>query len=137
MPLLNWKPGDLVSLTLRYAYDSPEVPVPPSSAPPGSASPLQVNDRTVTYTYNDVWSLLSLLRDHPPDAIGPPDQYALRITNRYASDGNKGVASDTVVYLQVDLLPPGSKPGAASLPVPVFPPVAPVATVKPSRGEGI
>jgi hypothetical protein len=40
-----------------------------------------------------------------------------------------------VVYLQVDLLPIGAKPGGETLPFPHFPYKAPTATLKPAHGD--
>ena len=130
-PPLVWQFGDPVTLTLRYAYDSPELP---STANPSSAA--HIAGRTVTYTYSDAWSLFALLRDSPPGPADPSNQYAIRIPNT-SSTPAAGLKQPpaTVVYLEVNLLPPGAKAGSAALPVPAFPTAAPVAAPRPAKGE--
>jgi type VI secretion system protein ImpL len=130
-PPLVWQFGDPVTLTLRYAYDSPELP---STANPSSAA--HIAGRTVTYTYSNAWSLFALLSDFPPGPADLTNQYAIRIPNASPSPaaGAKQPPT-TVVYLEVNLLPPGAKAGSAALPVPAFPTAAPVAAPKPAKGE--
>jgi type VI secretion system protein ImpL len=55
----RWSYGNPVQITLRFAKDSPEVPLTGGSAPDA-----QIAGRTVTYSYNDPWALFSLLRRH-------------------------------------------------------------------------
>ena len=125
-----WHLGDPITLSVRYANNSPEVPA--SSNPSPAAS---VQGRTVTYRYADTWSLFAMFRDHPPSSTDPPDQYALTIPNVSASTSGNGAESlNTVVYIQVDLLPIGAKPGGQTLPVPSFPYQAPMAAIKPASG---
>jgi hypothetical protein len=95
-----------------------------------------VQELTVEYQYGDFWSLFALLRDHPPGPADPRNQYAFTIPNTYsAGSGSAGRPPDTVVYLQVDLLPIGAKPGGETLPFPHFPYKAPTATLKPAHGD--
>jgi type VI secretion system protein ImpL len=125
-----WHLGDPITLSLRYANNSPEVPA--SSNPSPAAS---VQGRTLTYRYTDAWSLFALFKDHPPSSTDPPDQYALTIPNVYAApSGTATPPLSTVVYIQIDLLPIGAKPGVQTLPVPSFPYQAPMAVIKPAPG---
>jgi type VI secretion system protein ImpL len=55
----RWVFGDPVRLTLRWANDSPTVPV--TSATP---APVKVKDRVAVFEYNDRWSLFTLLLRH-------------------------------------------------------------------------
>jgi type VI secretion system protein ImpL len=55
----RWISGDPVRLTLRWANDSPTVPVE-STTP----APVKVKDRTAVFEYNDRWSLFTLLLKH-------------------------------------------------------------------------
>ncbi|HEX7330228.1 MAG TPA: type VI secretion protein IcmF/TssM N-terminal domain-containing protein [Pyrinomonadaceae bacterium] len=55
----RWVFGDPVRLTLRWANDSPTVPV--TGATP---SPVKVKDRVAVFEYNDRWSLFTLLLRH-------------------------------------------------------------------------
>jgi hypothetical protein len=53
----NWGYTDPLVLTLRWAKDAPTIPLPKDSTLPR----LKVNEKTVTLTYNNNWSLLLLL----------------------------------------------------------------------------
>jgi hypothetical protein len=55
----RWVFGDPVRLTLRWANDSPTVPV--TSATPAS---VKVKDRVAVFEYNDRWSLFTFLLRH-------------------------------------------------------------------------
>lgn len=128
-PPLVWNLGDPVTLTLRYANNSPEVP---TAANPSAAA--HISGDQVTYRYGDSWSLFALLRDHPPNAADPANAYAFTIPNHYVQGAaTAGQPADTLVYLQVDLLPAGAKPGGDVLPFAGFPSQAPMVTLKPSH----
>ena len=90
---------------------------------------------TVSFQYSDAWSLFAMLRDHPPGPSDPPDQYAITIPNQYSAVTSGAAPLKTVVYMQVDLLPFGAKPGAPTIPVPSFPYQAPTATLKSASGD--
>jgi type VI secretion system protein ImpL len=131
VPPMIWQLGDPVVLALRYANNSPQVP---ATANPSPAARIQGG--TVTYHYNDAWSLFALLKDHSPTIDGPQDEYALSIPNISALPSVSAVQSpNTVVYFQIDLLPVGAKPGGATLPVPAFPGKASLATLRTVHGE--
>jgi type VI secretion system protein ImpL len=130
-PPLLWHFGDPVELTLRYANNAPETP---AAANPSPAA--RVQGKTVTFQYNDAWSLFAMLRDHPPASTDPGNQYAVTIPNAPGSGPGGGAPPvSTVVYIQIDLLPIGAKPGGDTLPVPAFPYQAPQAVLKPAHGE--
>ncbi len=74
------------------------------------------------------------MQDHAPNPGQAAGQYMLRIPNQYAAPGNQSVQADTIVYMQIDLLPPGAKPGSPTLPVPAFPSEAPAAVLKSTQG---
>ncbi len=103
----QWQYGEPVTLNVRYAFDSP---ILPAAANPSSAA--QVEGTTVTYTYNDAWSLIALLADHPADIVGVQNQYSVNIPNRYVAANTTTAPKDTVAYMQIELLPAGAKPGA-------------------------
>ncbi|MGB0063088.1 MAG: hypothetical protein WBP85_01470, partial [Terracidiphilus sp.] len=123
--LPQWQYGEPVTLNVRYAFDSP---ILPAAANPSSAA--QVEGTTVTYTYNDAWSLIALLADHPADIVGVQNQYSVNIPNRYVAANTTTAPKDTVAYMQIELLPAGAKPGAEPLTVPPFPFAAPALTPK-------
>jgi type VI secretion system protein ImpL len=129
LPMI-WQAGDPMTLALRYANNSPQLP---AAANPSPAA--QVQGGTVTYHYDDAWSLFALFKDHSPATDGPQDQYTLMIPNTQASPSGSDIhPPNTVVYFQVDLLPVGAKPGGASLPVQRFPVKASLAMLKPIHG---
>jgi type VI secretion system protein ImpL len=131
IPPLIWQLGDPVTLTLRYANNSPEAP---SSQNPSAAA--QIQGKTVSYQYQDPWSLFAFFKDHPLAPGVPQDQYTLTIPNTFvASPGGNPAPPDTVVYIQVDVLPVGAKVGGTTLPVPAFPYKAPAATRKTTSGD--
>jgi len=110
---LAWQYGDPVQLTLRYANNSPEQPAPVTPA----TNPL-VDGRSITFNYNDAWSLLSLLQDHPGSANDEPGQHGITIANilpNGSPSGGNGKPDDTLIYFQVELFPAGAKAGAPSL----------------------
>lgn len=123
--LPQWQYGQPVTLNVRYAFDSP---ILPATANPSSAA--QVLGTAVTYTYNDAWSLIALLADHPAEVAGAQNQYSLNIPNRYVASNTTTAPKDTVAYIQIELFPAGAKPGAAPLTVPVIPSAAPAVTPK-------
>lgn len=123
--LPQWQYGEPVTLNVRYAFDSPIVPAAVNPSPAA-----QVQGTTVTYTYNDAWSLIALLADHPAETAGVQNQYSLNIPNRYVAANTTTAPKDTVAYMQIELLPAGAKPGAVPLTVPVIPSAAPALTPK-------
>jgi len=127
-PPMIWHFGDTLTLGLRYANNSPETP---ATANPSPAA--LVTGKSVAYQYSDTWSLFSLLRDHPSTSADPANQYRIDIPNAPLSGSSAG--TDTIVYVQMDLLPIGAKPGGETLPVPAFPYQAPMAALKPANGE--
>lgn len=118
---IRWHYGDRVTLTMRYAKDSPNVPV--SSAPEND---LQIGDRKVTYDYKKNWSLFALLLRHPALAtdfenpLAPlPNTVRLDFGNAPGSPGTAGgKLADTIVFVTFNLQSPAAKdvppkPGAA------------------------
>jgi hypothetical protein len=123
--LPQWSYGEPVTLNVRYAFDSP---ILPASANPSSAAKAQ--GTTVAYTYNDAWSLIALLTDHPADTAGILNQYSVDIPNRYVAANSTTGPKDTVAYMQIELLPAGAKPGAEPLTLPAIPFAAPALVLK-------
>lgn len=128
---LTWQLGDPVSVSLRYAFDSPQVP---SGANISSAA--RTNGNNVTYQYNDPWALYAMLRDHAAGSNDGANEYAFIIPNKNKLGTSANTKPpDTIVYLNVQLLPAGAKPGSAVLPFPVFPYQAPYAELKTANGD--
>jgi type VI secretion system protein ImpL len=101
---LRWSYGNPVQVTLRFAKDSPEIPVAAGDAPDA-----QTSGRTVTYSYADPWALFSLLRRH------------------YGGDADYGAAAGRSLGLMrfvIPVIPDSSRPSA-----PPPPPVRPAVRV--------
>jgi type VI secretion system protein ImpL len=88
----RWVFGDPVRLTLRWAKDSPTVPV--TTATPNA---VKAKDRVAVFEYDDRWSLLTLLLRHglmlkrtgtpaECDQGYDPDPYTLKFTIRTDPD---------------------------------------------------
>lgn len=88
----RWVFGDPVRLTLRWAKDSPTVPV--TTATPNA---VQAKDRVAVFEYDDRWSLVTLLLRHgfmlkrtgtpaECDQGFDPDPYTLKFTVRTDPD---------------------------------------------------
>ena len=107
---LRWRLGDPVRIVLRYAKDSPYVPVATSD------SGYTVQDqRTVTFNYSNLWSLFALLQSHLPPRGSAPDLAAFSFPN--APVPNQGTvtgasSSDTLVFIRIDLSSVAAKPEA-------------------------
>lgn len=130
----RWGPGEPVRLTLRWAADSPREPVAPAAEEvrPFAA----VEDRTVTYQFDNRWSLLSALellearkRDLQAFTTLAPGTLQLAITTRRAG-GDRLDPDPTRVFVRLSVLPPD---GTDSLVVPRFPARAPA--VDPPDGK--
>jgi type VI secretion system protein ImpL len=59
-PVVRWTSGDRMRLTLRWANES--IWHPDKEQEKGA---LEISKKTVTYTYDNPWSVVSFLQDHP------------------------------------------------------------------------
>jgi type VI secretion system protein ImpL len=125
----HWNLGDPVRVTLRFASDSPFVPVADSNQPA-----MSVRQRTVTFEYTDPWSLFRLLVEHRPTAgefdrgVDPTPEtlsfYIPTAADNSLPQPKNGPSNGQVrVYLQISIVPPGGKE-AVAVPLP-FPAQAP------------
>lgn len=124
----RWQWGDPIQIDLRWAENSPLVPVSKGGEPD-----LAINNREVVFHYNDPWSLLTLLlRHHAPAMVFPafvdPDPYTLEFTVA-TTQALAGIQKDVVVaapevrvYIRVNLMLPGK---TQVLLLPEFPTAAP------------
>ncbi|HYC92836.1 MAG TPA: type VI secretion system protein [Thermoanaerobaculia bacterium] len=120
---VRWTYGEPVRLSLRWASESPRVPVAGSEKPG-----MMVRERTVTYEYKNAWSLLTALEqnltsaDDLPSFIDvEPVTLTLQVPTQSASDKSEA-ASDARVFLRLSVLDPKS---AQPLTIPKFPAIAP------------
>jgi len=124
----HWRLGDPIRVTLRFADDSPVLPV----ADPGQPD-MVVNRRTVAFEFGDSWSLFRLLLSHQANR-GELDMAAQRphLLSFYiptAPDKTLPQPKDAAtgglvrVYIQLTVIPPGAKEGVL-VPLP-FPDSAP------------
>ena len=143
----HWTYGNPMTLTLRWASDSPTIPV---STPPAL---VDSKSRTVTFQFRDSWSLLKMLMQMAAPAadfdrgVDPDPQTILIHMNQKdagatgqsdSADGGAKTASTTQtadkpvdVFVRIRLFAPGkTKP----LRIPVFPVVAPPPLAASSMG---
>ncbi len=136
---VRWHFGDPVSLTLRYAKDSPDIPQPGGSGPDA-----RVDARTVSWNYPAGWSLFALLASHGGQTSDFGDTAAvlpgiLRFVIPTIPDNSriKGASpasppGKTQLYIRLALRVPGAKE-PRDVPV-VFP--FPVKAPLPPAGPG-
>lgn len=124
----RWEVGEPVSVSFRWAKDSPALPI----AAKGERD-LRVEGRVATFDATDEWSLLSLLRQHQAPATDFP---ALVDTRPFTLEFKVGtvenliaasrtslpVPKETKVFVRISIMPPGKKEG---LSLPLFPIKAP------------
>src|SRR6185436_9063332 len=58
----TWTSGDPVSVTVRFARDSPNRPVAKALTAAAGAFPIAVGDRTVRWDFGGDWALIRLVR---------------------------------------------------------------------------
>ncbi len=108
----RWRFGEPVSLTLRWAKDSPVYPKKPEGG-----SRVSIDDRTLVYNFTDKWSLLRLLRGHsgaPEDFPGLVDPKPHTLKFQFENDHDRlypvgSKAAQTRVYIRITLLMPDEK----------------------------
>ncbi|MGH9412942.1 MAG: type VI secretion system protein [Terriglobales bacterium] len=128
----RWVLGEPVQLTLTWAADSPRVPVaaPAGVSPaPDAAAPPHVAGRTVTYTYNDPWSLLALVAQQRAPAADlvtlqdtTPVTLAFQIATAAADTPDTPSEPAALVFIRLAIKSPGT---VESLRIPIFPARAP------------
>lgn len=118
-----WSYGEPVGLTLRWAKDSPQLPV--------GAGP----DLTAQVIYQDPWSLVSLLRTHQVQGPAAPLLFDVAVAPAVAAGvqgGSKPPVSPQVtqarITLGLGLTVPGADGKPGPLVLPEFPVTAPVVT---------
>lgn len=111
---LRWEPGTPIVISLRLARDGPVAPAPDPQQPG-----MWVEDRTVNYRFNDLWSLFSLIGSHrEPDGPGrsDPKSQLLRFEFPIFSNGEvlKGLPDSRArVYLKLAVSPAGKRSALA------------------------
>ena len=120
---LRWTYGEPVRVTLRWASESPRIPVA-GNVRPG----VTVLDRTVTYEYLNAWALLSALAQNQSSADDLPSfldvepvTLSLEVPTQKSTADRRG-PSDARVFLRLSVLDPKS---AQPLTIPHFPSSAP------------
>jgi type VI secretion system protein ImpL len=130
----HWSFGQPVTLSLRWAKDSPTRPI---AGTPANNYP---DTRTVVYEYHDRWALLRMLTEHAApttdfDRKVDPDPQTLAFTigqqvvpgpapkgGLSLPPGNQTPGPDVKVFVSIRLYAPGK---TTSLPLPAFPVRAP------------
>lgn len=124
---VRWTYGEPVRLTLRWASESPRVPVSSSDAPN-----MTVRDRTVTFEYRNAWALLTALKqnrvqadDLPSFVDVEPFTLSLHVPTQILVPEQGAQApppTDARVFLRLSVLDPKS---AQPVSIPRFPSTAP------------
>ena len=119
---VRWTYGEPVRLSLRWASESPRVPVAASERPG-----MTVRERTVTYEYRNAWSLLSALEQNLTSADDLPsfvdvEPVTLTLLVPTQVEDKPEAVVDARVFLRMSVLDPKS---AQPLTIPKFPTVAP------------
>ncbi|WKE64475.1 type VI secretion system protein [Gallaecimonas kandeliae] len=114
--MLRWRPGQPLSLALRWAKDAPQGPL----EDPGQPS-LSIEGAMAVWERKDNWSLLRLIRAHQVPA-GKPQQ-GIPLELKVPVSNAKGNASQAQLFLRLACFVAGGK---ERLPPPVFPTQAPV-----------
>lgn len=121
---LRWTYGEPVRVTLRWASESPRVPVG-GNVRPG----VTVLDRTATFEYHNSWALLSALEQNQSSADDLPSfldvepvTLSLEVPTQTAAGPKDEPFSDARVFLRLSVLDPKS---AQPLLIPRFPTSAP------------
>ena len=124
----RWTYGEPVTLTLRWASNSPLVPYLRNTN-----SNVELSGQTLTYHFNDNWALLNLMAAHRTPAgdfaeMADPTPFTLVFqpeedTNKTpASTGGTSDADRARVFLRLTVTPPGQQQSLSS---DDFPEVAP------------
>jgi type VI secretion system protein ImpL len=122
---LTWHPRDPITVSFRWASNAPRVPVGVLGR-----GQIQLNGRTASITYDNIWSLVALLQQHRPrpgewraGPGRPPEMLAFDIpTGR--SDGKPGSEGAARVFIELAIraLPgPDGKASGERLGIPDFP----------------
>jgi type VI secretion system protein ImpL len=134
-PLSNpaiWTIGDPVTVSLRWARNAPQIPLPPDDGPPAG------NDVSATFTFTGPWSLLSLAAVQAPPRsllLSLPDRrpevlyFAIPLgRNPQAAPGGQDV-NRAEVYMRLGLtaviLTAGQPDRRETVTLPFFPAAAP------------
>ncbi|HEX6085249.1 MAG TPA: type VI secretion system protein [Thermoanaerobaculia bacterium] len=119
---VRWTYGEPVRLSLRWASESPRIPVA-GPAKPG----MTVRERTVTYEYRNAWSLLTALEQNLTAADDLPEfvdvePVTLTLLVPTQAEAKPDAIAEARVFLRMSVLDPKS---ALPLTIPKFPTVAP------------
>jgi len=130
----EWRQGDAVRLSLRWAADAFVRP-----SPAGMRPPAQVRDRAVSWTYHGDWALLRMIADlqgSPADLGGSPARarhtLALLVPTEAIVGDTITPAERARVFVRVRLRDPAS---GAERALPSFPSSAPALGA--ARGRGL
>ena len=122
-----WRFGDPIRIALRFADNSPMIPVADPNQPD-----LTVNQRMVSYEFSGAWSLFRLLLAHRANRgeidMSTQKPHLLSFYIPIKRDPTlpppaQAIAEQVRVYIQLTVIPPGGKDGVLA-PMP-FPSAAP------------
>ena len=116
----EWIYGEKTVLSLRWARESPATPTTPPTS-----DRARLSGRTVIWDYENLWSLLALVRDYPTsstDLPGTQDPKPQTLRLKVGTSTAAGSEADAVVYVRLTFLSPDF---ATEIDVPGFPIAAP------------
>lgn len=108
---LRWEPGLPIVLTMRVARDGPVIPAADAAQPD-----MSVEDRTVTYRFDDPWALFSFITTHRDtdspagtDARSQLLRFEFPLITNNANPGAQPRASRARVYVRVAVSAAGKR----------------------------
>ncbi|MBW1765678.1 MAG: hypothetical protein JRJ65_01335 [Deltaproteobacteria bacterium] len=137
-PPARWRFGDSVRFSLRWAKDSPEIPIGGIDLPE-----IKILGRTVEYESSNLWALLHFLRKHtssPGDFDGLPDPrpHTLKFQIQTRGGGMKtpgNKESIAKVFIRITPMTPREKRSEILVMPPFFPDIAPELNLQPIGGK--
>jgi IcmF-related N-terminal domain len=122
----RWRYGDPIRLSLRWAKNAPDYPVFA-----GEDASIKVAGRTITFVFDNKWSLLKMLRSHAADpgdfgGLSDPKPHSLKVSvdaRRIGVKAEKGAQFQTKAFVRLILLTTDKEKGV--LVMPAFPVNAP------------
>ncbi|MBI9082858.1 MAG: hypothetical protein JEZ11_04625 [Desulfobacterales bacterium] len=124
--VVRWQYGTPIGLTMRWAKNAPDYPVFAGDAPG-----VKVRDRSISFSFDNQWSLLTMLMAHAGDSgdfdqLSDPKPHTLKFTVEAKRRGVKPHEGDRFqmrAYVRVTLLSADKAKSVQTLPV--FPVRAP------------
>jgi len=134
---LHWNYGDSVSLTLRWAKDSPFVP---ANTPSETSLSPRANGDSVSWTFKDGWSLIRFIQAFTADTTSEqPFLLAFNVPEKPASVPSAKLQAQAItaarVFVRLLISPPGAKDTITNAGFPVLAPPLPKSLSEKTKGR--